>query len=268
MEEPKRNKNYSDQVLNLTQANELLQDHAKEIRAFYDQKKTPLFEIAFFILDKYSEWRRANPGAKFSYYLFNLIKAGKLSKNKKSTLKLGFKVTQVFSDLRNPNKRRMLFDSYREIANADITQEQKDELRQEAEDNGYSGRKIREIIDARFNNGLKGKNGIVTKRMFCEADPKGEEILWKLINLRFLVEIGLDKVRLVRQSVAAARPAEMQSPNFDEIWVTLENEEVRASKRKHIFYRDHDNFIAIVKSSLELWKPEEGDRFILKKLRR
>ena len=162
----------------------------------------------------------------------------------------------------------MPFDSYREIANAHITQEQKDELRQEAEDNGYRGRKIREIIEARFNNGLKGKNGIVTKHMFCEADPKGEEILWKLINLRFLEDIGLDKVRLVRQSIAPTRPAEMQSPNFDEIWLTLENEEVRASKRKHISYRDDDNFIAIVKSSLELWKPAEGDKFILKKLRR
>ena len=268
MEEPIKNKDYSEPILSANQEDEILKSHAKEILALYDQKKTPLFEIAFCVLDKYLVWRRGSPGITFHQYLYVLIRAGKLSENKKSTLKLGFKVTQVFSDLRNPNKRRMLFDSYREIANADITQEQKNELRQEAEDNGYSGRKIREIIDARFNNGLKGKNGIVTKRMFCEADPKGEEILWKLINLRFLVEIGLDKVRLVRQSVAAARPEVMQGANFDEIWVTLENEEVRASKRKHIFYRDHDNFIAIVKSSLELWKPEEGDRFILKKLRR
>ena len=267
MEEPKRYKNYSEPVLSVIEADEILKSHAKEIRGFYDQKKTPHFEIAFFVLDKYSDWRRGNPGISFNQYLFVLIKAGKLQ-GKLSTLKLGYKVTKVFPDLRDPVKRRMLFDSYREIANTKLTQEQMDELRQEAEDNGYRGRKIREIIDARFNNGLQGKNGIVTKRMFCEADPKGEEILWKLINLRFLVDIGLDKVRLVRQSVAATRPAEMQSPNFDEIWVTLENEEVRASKRKHISYRDHDNFIAIVKNSLELWKPVEGDKFILKKLRR
>jgi len=138
-------KDYSPVVLTAAQEDEVLRSQAQEIREIYGQKNTPPFVAAFFIFDKYKIWREKNPEWGFNFYLYNLIEVGKL-KSKESTLKLSYKVAACFPDLRDPTKQLLRFDCYREIVNTKLLQDQMNELRQEAEEYHYSGRKIREMI--------------------------------------------------------------------------------------------------------------------------
>jgi len=141
----RRNINYSPEVLSAVQQDELLKGQAKEIREISDQKNAPPFEVALYVFDCYKAWKEKNTEWGFNFYLFNLIKVGKL-KSKQSSLKLSYKVISCFPDLRTPDSRKMPFDCYREIANTKLTQDQMNELRQDAEEHNYSGRKIRERV--------------------------------------------------------------------------------------------------------------------------
>lgn len=155
MSAKRSHRDYSPAVLTAMQEDEVLKTHAHEIKEIYNQRNAPPFEVAFFVFDRYKIWRHHNDAWGFNFYLYNLITVGKL-KSKRSTLKLSYKVAACFPDLRDPSKRILSFNCYREIVNTKLLQDQMNELRQEAEEQGYSGRKIRKIVKQIL--GAEGEN--------------------------------------------------------------------------------------------------------------
>ena len=113
----------------------------------------------------------------------DLIKEGGLN-SKSETLKLGCKVPIIFPDLSTQLNRRLAFDSYREIVNSKLTEEQMKDLRKEAEEYKYSGNKIRAVIKKTLGSAAREGQSVAAyqKRIIFTDNDQFIEVIKSILE--------------------------------------------------------------------------------------
>lgn len=105
---------------------------AEAYQKFYKKSNSVSFELAFEIAKRIQIWRETTKDNILENYFKGLEKTQKLAWSI-NTIKKAYYLTRDFSDLAQEENRKCPFSIYREIANAKISNSQKQELRSRVE---------------------------------------------------------------------------------------------------------------------------------------
>lgn len=117
----------------------------------YKRSGSVSFELAFELKRRVERWKEGTKSLALEFYF------KEIGKNKKigwgiNSLKQAYYVAMQFPELDKAEKQKCSFTVYREIANADLSDDQKNEIRTRTETEGLTTQKVRRIIQSEYKN--------------------------------------------------------------------------------------------------------------------